>query len=206
MKRWLGLAAAILFSLGASAQAQEDITTAATVQDGTIAVSGCYDGVTLLPANIWTLVLFDDAGNPCTTHASQLTGTCNPDSTWNWMVDGHLSFTNAKGYARVRVRMQVWAGGGGGACYGGTGDPVYCDNPYYKLLKQDEIYESDVGITDPSVTGTALPAPFSVLQYLLAPYFETPSDANYQGIWIFAYPEGRPAICQSESYHDLGAN
>ena len=142
MKKNKLLAAGLgLFLTCCSVANAQDVTTATDVQDGTIAVSGCYNGVTLLPANVWTLVLFDDAGNPCTTRASQLTGTCNPDSTWNWTVDGHLVFTNAPGYYRVRVRVQVWAGGGGGACYGGTADPIYCDNPYYKLLKQDETYE-----------------------------------------------------------------
>lgn len=186
----------------------QDITTATDVQDGTIATSGCYNGVTLLPANVWTLVLFDDAGNPCTTHASQLTGTCNSDSVWNWTVDGHLVFTTAPGYHRVNVRVQVWAGGGGGSCYGGTADPIICDNAYYKLLKQDETYEYQDDITSTLAadhTGDVA-APFSVLQYLLQPYLETPSDANYQGLWIFAMPIGRPAVCESVSYHDLGAN
>ena len=200
---------AIGIALTCEANAQDAITTATTVQVGTIAATGCYNGVTLLPANVWTLVLFDDAGNPCTTAASQLTGTCNPDSTWNWTLDGHLTFTTAPGYQRLNVRVQVWAGGGGGACYGGTSAPVYCDNQYYKLLKQDENYEYHLDTTStyaPDRTGIDVAAPFSVLQYLLAPYFETPSDSNYQGIWIFAYPEGRPAVCQSVSYHDLGAN
>lgn len=209
MKKNKLLAAGLgLFLTCCSVANAQDVTTATDVQDGTIAVSGCYNGVTLLPANVWTLVLFDDAGNPCTTRASQLTGTCNPDSTWNWTVDGHLVFTNAPGYYRVRVRVQVWAGGGGGACYGGTADPIYCDNPYYKLLKQDETYEYLTDYASPLVSDRTadLAAPFSVLQYLLPPYFAEPSDANYQGIWIFAMPENRPAVCQSVSYHDLGAN
>jgi hypothetical protein len=191
MKQWLCLAA--LLALSSPVGAQDAITTATDVQDGTIGITGCYNGVTLLPANVWTLVLFDDAGNPCTTHASQLTGTCNPDSTWNWTVDGHLVFTTAPGYLRVRVRVQVWSGGGGGACYGGTSDPITCDNPYYKLLKQDETYESDLQAIDRDPTSqgeTDVAAPFSVLGYLLAPYFAEPSDANFQGLWIFAMPIG----------------
>ena len=206
MKQWLCLAA--LLALSSPVGAQDAVTTATDVQAGTVEVSPC--DTTNLPANVWTLVLFDDAGNPCTTHASQLTGTCNPDSTWNWTVDGHLVFTTAPGYKRVVVRVQVWAGGGNGACYGGTSDPITCDNMTYKALKQDETYANDIQAIDADPTsdnsGAGLAAPFSVLGYLLAPYFETPSDSNYQGIWIFAKPIGRPAVCKSVSYHDLGAN
>jgi hypothetical protein len=202
-KALLALAIAFLFVglmvlLVALAQAQ-DVTTAADVQDGTVDVSPC--DTTNLPANVWTLVLYDNAGNPCTTHASQLTGTCNPDSTWNWMVDGHLTFTTAPGRSRIRVRVQVWAGGGGGSCHGGTSDPVVCDNQTFKTLKQDETYA-----VDSDAQGTALAVPINILSYLLAPYFETPSDANYQGIWIYVMPIGRPAVCRSMSYHDLAAN
>jgi hypothetical protein len=199
------LAGLVLFVAGIGRA--QDVTTATDVQAGTVEVSPC--DTTNLPANVWTLVLFDDAGNPCTTHASQLTGTCTADSTWNWTVDGHLVFTTAPGYKRVVVRVQVWAGGGNGACYGGTGDPITCDNQTYKAMKQDETYANDIPAIDADPTsdaGVGIAAPFSVLGYLLAPYYETPSDSNYQGLWIFAMPIGRPAVCKSVSYHDLAAN
>ena len=176
----------------------QNVTDATDVQEGTIGVSAC--DTTDLPANIWTLVRYDNAGEPCATHASQLGGSCTPN-TWNWMVDGHFAFTQAPGHKVVRVRVQVWAGGGGGACHsdGQPGGSVLCDNPAYKTLKQDETYISDK-------PGNDLAVPFTSLQYLLAPYFETPADANYQGLWIFAYPIGRPAVCRTISFHDLGAN
>lgn len=205
MKRYMLFLMSVFVCSTAFAQ---DVTTATDVQDGTVEVSPC--DATNLPAGVWTLVLFDDAGNPCTTHASQLTGTCNPDSSWNWTVDGHLVFATAPGYKRVVVRVQVWAGGGNGACYGGTADPITCDNQTYKAMKQDETYENDSPAIDRDPTtdavGATIAAPFNVLDYLLPPYYETPSDANYQGIWIFAMPIGRPAVCKSVSYHDLAAN
>lgn len=186
----------LLFALCLSALAQDAVTTATVVQAGTVSPTACDN--TNLPMGIWTLIRFDDAGEPCATHASQLGGSCTPN-TWNWIVEGNFAFTTAPGYKKVRVRVQVWAGGGGGACYGGTSDPVFCDNQAYKWLKQDGTYESDIPSTDLSV-------PFTSLEYLLAPYFETPSDANYRGIWIFAMPIGRPAVCRAISFHDVGAN
>ena len=79
----------------------------------TVSPTACDD--TNLPMGIWTLIRFDDAGEPCATHASQLGGSCTPN-TWNWIVEGNFAFTTAPGYKKVRVRVQVWAGGGGGAC------------------------------------------------------------------------------------------
>lgn len=195
---WIGIYIALpltLILIWAHLARAQEITTATDVQVGTIAASAC--DVTDLPANVWTEVLFDDAGEPCSTHASQLQGSCTPN-TWNWTIDGHLLFAPAPGYKPGRVRVQVWAGGGNGACYGGSAAPIYCDNPYYKLMKQDETYMT--------VQGAEVAAPFSVLDYLEAPYFSTPGDGNYQGLWIFAMPIGRPAVCRGVSYHDVGAN
>ena len=205
---WVATVCLTVLCLGAwtVAHAQDAVTTATDVQAGTLEPTECV--TTNLPANVWTLVLYDNAGNPCLTHATQLTGDCNSE-TWNWTVDGHIVFAAPPGYLRTRVRVQVWSGGGGGACYGGTADPIYCDNPTYKMLKQDETYEYNTDPSDPypvDSSGAELAAPFSVLGYLLGAYFETPDDANYQGIWIFAMPIARPAICKSVSYHDWAAN
>lgn len=195
MKYLLICGTVLAFFFMCEAAFAQDVTTATDVQDGTIDVAACK--TTDLPANVWTLVLFDDAGEPCSTHASELQGSCTPN-TWNWTLDGHLLFDAAPGYKPGRVRVQVWAGGGNGACYGGTSDPITCDNPAYKSMKQDETYMT--------VSGADVAAPFNVLDYLLAPYFSSPGDGNYQGIWIFAMPINHPAVCRKVSYHDLAPN
>lgn len=174
----------------------QDVTTAADVQEGTLAVTPC--DVRELPANVWTEIRFDNRGNPCSSHASQLQGTCSANA-WNWNLDGNIAFQTAPGYHKVRVRVEVWTGGGGGACYP-TLPEITCDNPYYKLKKQDNTVELDIQNTD-------LMLPFNTVGgYLLNSDYAYAGDGNYQGLWIFAMPLGRPAICKSISFHDVGAN
>ena|ERR1700676_353939 len=176
----------------------ESVSNAVTVQGG----RNDHCLTTQLPVNIWSLVAFDNAGQPCVTRASQtgdVDDSCDPDTVWDWQVQGHMVFTTATGHSKARVRIQLWAGNGGGSCYGGTANPIVCDNPATHYLQENAIYESDVPAVD-------LVAPFEFLFYLIPPYFSTPSDANYSGFWVFAMPIGGPAVCVSQNYWDLTHN
>lgn len=178
---------------------QEAVTDATTVQEGTLQPEPCGwmtgQHVSLMPADKWSLVLYDNASEPCTSRASEFSGSCTPNK-WNWTMHGFVTFTNAPGRMKTKVRLQVWGGGGGGSCYGdGSSSPIYCDNQYYKGVKTDLTMETDI-------PGTDLPIPFQVLTYLNDPTGMT----QYMGLWVFAMPIGRPAVCKSVNYSDMDPN
>jgi hypothetical protein len=191
----------------------------AHAQSSLVTVEGGRNDVcetTNLPMGIWSLVAYDNAGQPCVTKAAQVTDptnqpACDPNANWDWQVQGHLVLTNAPGYTRTVVEVQLWAGNGGGSCYGGTSDPIICDNPATHYLQEQATYELDQPAAFSSVlksfsgpqTPTDMSVPFEFLFYLLPPYFSTPGDANYSGFWVFVKPIGRPAVCVSQNYWDL---
>jgi hypothetical protein len=187
-----------LAALCIPAHAQMSDTNIVTVQGGRNYACETTD----LPVNVWSLVAYDNAGQPCVTKASQVGDpgeTCDPDSVWDWQVQGHMVFAPVAGKNIVKVEIQLWAGNGGGSCHGGTTDPIFCDNPAYHYLQESAIYES----TNPNVD---LAAPFEFLFYLMPPYFSEPGDANYAGFWVYAKPIGNPAVCVSQNYWDLAHN
>ena len=196
-KPWLAIPL-LLFSLCGYARAQLSDTNIVTVQGGRNDACETSD----LPANVWSLVAYDNAGQPCITKASQFGApdeTCNPDTVWTWQVQGHLVLATASGKSSAQVEIQLWAGNGGGSCYGGTADPIFCDNPATHYLQESATYSS--------VNNTSnFNAPFEFLFYQLQPYYSTPGDANYSGFWVFAKPIGKPAVCVSQNYWDLTHN
>jgi hypothetical protein len=109
-----------------------------------------------LPANIWSLVSYDNAGQPCLTKpdADQ---TCDSTATWNWQTHGTVIVTNQPRVGGVAVntatiQMQLWVGNGGGACYGGSKGPIICDNQSTHYLQESETYYfpgKDDGPSDP---------------------------------------------------------
>lgn len=169
-----------------------------------------------LPAGEWVLIGFDDAGQVCDTKSDE-TQTCNPNATWDWSVSGIATFTSPPGYARVVVELQLWAGYNGGACHGGSADPVVCDNPDSHWLMQDFTEEIDQPTNFSRVLGNFsspvdpgngphdLVIPWQMLFYQIPPGSPNPGSdyAGYSGFWLFAKSLGRPAICKSLTYHDL---
>ena len=150
-----------------------------------------------LPANIWSLVSYDNAGQPCMTKPDA-DGTCDPTATWDWQLHGNVMIHTRDSLPPNAAYMlvQLWAGGGGGSCYGSTSDPIFCDNPASHYLQENTYYQLPAG-------QGFFPAPFEFrMFYQLAPYYATPSDANYQGYWLFVKPSV-PAVCESANYGDL---
>jgi hypothetical protein len=180
---------------------------------------GYHDCLTAspLPANVWSLIAFDNAGQPCDTKPDQ-SQTCNPNATWDWAVSGQAVFTSAPGYNRAVIELQLWNGYGGGSCYGGTGDPIFCDNPATHFWGGDWVAEVDQPAQfgpvlgnfripgDPGNVQHDLVMPWEMLFYQIAPGSANPASpdfANYSGFWLFAKPLGRPATCKAVIYHDL---
>lgn len=149
-----------------------------------------------LPAGVWSLVSYDNAGQPCATKPDA-DNTCDPAATWDWQLHGTL-ILNAKNNVRpntAKVEMQVWVGNGGGSCYGGTSDPIFCDNPTTHYLEESENYFLPSGNMN-------LAIPFEFLIYETQPWFSYVGDANYFGMWIFVKPSVA-AVCESTNYADL---
>jgi hypothetical protein len=107
--------------------------------------------------------------------------------------------TTAPSYGKAKVQIQLWAGYGGGSSYGGSNAPIICENPSSHYLQEDAAYQF-------VAAGVDFSAPFEFLFYQLPPHWSTPSDANYAGMWVFARPIGRPAMCRSQNYWDLAHN
>jgi hypothetical protein len=154
-----------------------------------------------LPANVWTLVGYDNAGQPAVTKPSA-DQTGHPDATWDWATHGTLIVANKPRPGGVPanqydVQTQLWIGNGGGACFsdGEVNGTIICDNPatHYLQESQDHFLAG---------RGRDLSIPFEFLVYQAAPYFSVPGDANYFGLWLFAKPS-IPAICRSINYADL---
>jgi hypothetical protein len=152
-----------------------------------------------LPANIWSLVSYDNAGQPCLTKpdADQ---TCDSTATWNWQTHGTVIVTNQPRVGGVAVntatiQMQLWVGNGGGACYGGSKGPIICDNQSTHYLQESETYYFPGKMMDLAIL-------FEFLLYHVAPWFSTPADANYFGFWVFVKPS-IAAGCLSTNYGDL---
>jgi hypothetical protein len=158
-----------------------------------------------LPANIWSLVSYDNAGQPCLTKpdADQ---TCDPAATWNWQNHGTVIVTNQAAPPQwglpllqqspaATVQMQLWVGNGGGACYGGTSSPIICDNPATHYLQESETFPLPGRKLD-------LAIPFEFMIYHAAAWFAVYGDANYFGFWVFVKPSVA-AACLSTNYGDL---
>jgi hypothetical protein len=150
----------------------------------------CIAG-SVLPPNVWSLVAFDNAGQPCLTKPNQ-DASCDTGGTWDWQVHGTLALSGPVG---VRTQVQLWIGNGGGSCYGGTSGPIVCDNPATHFLQENGTY----AMQGKSLT---VPVPFEFLVYQAAPFFSTPADANYFGFWLFVKPSNWMK-CSAASYADL---
>ena len=161
-------------------------------------VQGAGDGpclTTNLVPGQWSLEAYDNAGQPCLTKpdADQ---TCDPSASWDWTVEGHLVITTAPGRSHAKVAIQLWAGNGGGSCYGGPN--VVCDNPstHYNM-ESPPPYKLD----NP---GTSMAIPFEMLFYEIWAGSPDPTNAyyaNYSGFWLFAQ-SSQPAVCVQMHYHD----
>ena len=152
---------------------------------------------TNLPANIWSLVSYDNAGQPCWTKPDADDPSCSQanawSATWDWQMHGSIRF-EARRAGKIEVRTYV--GNGGGSCYGGTNDPPFCDNPATHYLQEDGTFPLQGG----NAMMTAVP--FEFLIYQAPPWFQTEGDANYFGMWVFAKPSVA-AVCESTNYGDL---
>lgn len=144
-----------------------------------------------LPPNIWTLVGYDNAGQPCLTKPDA-DGVCDATASWDWQLHGTLDL---RGPVGSTFKVQLYVGNGGGACHGGTPDPVVCDNPTTHYQMENIQRRLDGGKMDTQV-------PFEYLIYLAAPWFSVPGDANYYGFWLFVKPSAWTR-CVQINYADL---
>ena len=157
---------AMLLATAAPALAQEAVTNAVTNQGG--GNRNC-DTTTTLLANKWAQVISDGAGQPCVYHgASGSPGeTCDPDSAWNWVINGHLDFV---GTAGSNIQIQMYVGSMmSGPCFT-NGSAPQC---YGAFLVENFSYTVSAGNT--------VAIPFNAMEALVDP-------KQFQGFWVFAKP------------------
>src|SRR5262249_28775638 len=98
-----------------------------------------------LPANVWSLVSYDNIGQPCASKpdADSTVGcTANgveASANWDWQVKGNLHISANVAPNSAYVQVALFSGGGGGVCHGGTSDFPTCDNPAYHYLEESNL-------------------------------------------------------------------
>lgn len=152
-----------------------------------------------LPSGTWSQVSSDNAGQPCveknnegdvygTGRVGDSDDTCDSTTKWNYDVQGHVTFgPPSTGTRATSLKIEVYIGGGGGVCSGGT--TVTCASGY-KLVEDSTI----------AVTKYNESFRFSGLEVGLAPYRVTQGDGNFQAYYVFAKPVGGKVQCTDNIY------
>ena len=151
-----------------------------------------------LPANLWSPVTSDNAGQPCI--ADNLpSGSCDRTSDWAYIIRGHNTYMNLRGAKAIEQRIYV-TGGSGGCYVANGGADISCYGTYdpataYHFLIEDTVIELDAYSTQ---------IDFHAAEWILAPtIFGSPdpgAPANYQAFWVFARPMGGAAKCVGTFY------
>ncbi len=137
-----------------------DLTNVVTNQGGG-AGKPC-DTTGNLPSSTYSQVSSDNAGQPCVTSGSP--ASCDPTSTWNYEVHGHVTFgPPSSGTTATKVEVQTYIGGNHIACTAGT--TVTCTGSV--TLVEDSTHT--VGPNNEQVS-------FNALEALLAAYNSVPGD------------------------------
>lgn len=139
-----------------------------------------------LPANTFSQLSADNAGQPCTEGPNN--ALCDPNSKWSYTVHGHLTLAPpTSGTTASSVEVQTYIGGNGIACT--LGSTVTCTGSYVKV--EDSTY-AIAGTTTESI-------PFDMGEFLLAPR-DSSGGSNFQAYFVFAKPVGGSLQCLSNIY------
>ncbi len=138
-----------------------------------------------LPANTFSQLSADNAGQPCTEGPNN--SLCDPNSKWNYTVHGHLTLAPpTSGTTASSIEVQTYIGGNNLFCT--VGSTITCTGSY--VLVEDSTY---------SVGTTTVSIPFDMGEFLL-PAHDSGGGANYHVYYVFGKPIGGSLRCLSNIY------
>jgi hypothetical protein len=141
-----------------------------------------------LPANTFSLLSADNAGQPCTNSSDLSHHLCDSNSKWNYTVHGHLTMAPpTSGTQAPSVEIQTYIGGNRIAC--SAGSSITCTGSF--VLVEDSTY-STAGTTTESI-------PFDMGEVLL-PAHDSSGGSNFQAYFVFGKPIGGSLRCLSNIY------